>query len=71
MGIDMTITTTTGMSHQDLTSCLRKLAEGTDKKYKCSTEEDGTQSWQWHDGSTAPTTAEIQAVKTTALADEQ
>ena len=71
MGIDMTITTTTGMSHQDLTSCLRKLAAGTDKKYECSTAADGTQSWQWLDGSTAPTISEIQAVQTVALADEE
>ena len=69
MVIDMT--TTTGMTHQELKSCLKKLASGTDKKYECSTDEDGTQSWHWLDGSTAPTTAEVQAVQTVALADEQ
>ena len=71
MVIDMTITTTTGMTHQDLKSCLKKLAEGTDKKFEVTTAEDGTQSWQWVDDSTAPTTAEIQAVQSVALADEQ
>ena len=71
MVIDMTITTTTSMTHQDLKSCLKKLAAGTDKRFECSTAEDGTQSWQWLDGSTAPTVSEIQAVQTVALADAQ
>jgi hypothetical protein len=66
----MTITTT-GMSHQDLNSCFKKLAESTNKSYNIATTEDGTQSWSWTDGSTPPTIAEIQAVKTAALADAE
>ena len=63
----MTVTYTSGMNHDDLKTTLRHL-QG-DKTYTCSTDrETGAQTWEWNDGSTAPTVAELAAAKSDAIA---
>lgn len=65
----MSITYTSGMNHQNLKATLRSL-QG-DKQFKCTTDEEGNQTWEWTDGSTPPTVTELTAAKTSALEAEE
>ena len=66
----MSVTYTSGMNHDDLKATLRHL-QG-DKTYTCTTDkETGTQTWEWSDGSTPPTKAQLTAAKSAAIATRE
>lgn len=66
----MSVTYTSGMNHDDLKATLRYLQGG--KRYTCRTnKETGTQTWEWDDGSTPPTKAQLIAAKSAAIATRE
>ena len=66
----MSVTYTSGMNHDDLVSTLKHL-QG-DKTFNCSTDkETGEQTWEWTDGSTPVTKAQLTSAKSVAVLNTQ
>ena len=57
-------------THEEYTLALKKIASLSGKTFWLSTEADGTMDWGYHDDSTPPTQAEIEAEISSAVEEE-